>query len=276
MRCDRMADLIADDALGLLPPAEGARLRRHIEEGCPACAAELVSMREAVGLLPYALPDAEPSPEARGRLLEAIRNEAARDRRAAQPEVRSEPARTAGGGWWRLAAAALIGAALAGGSVGTLVLRQEQTIASYRKEVETLQGQISSQQEALASLERQVRDATASIQMVSAPGISVVDLAGQGTLASASARVFWDPLQGTWRLYGANLPPPAAGRTYQLWLITAEAKISAGVFDAAAHAPAAGTVRLPQGAHAVAAAVTDEPAGGSPQPTGSIVLLGNI
>ncbi len=275
MRCDHMADLIADDALGLLQPAEGARLRRHIEAGCPGCAAELASLRETVAFLPGAQQAAEPSPEVRARLLETIRNEAARDRHAAQPEVRIEPTRT-GGAWWRMAAAALLGAALAGGVASALVLRQEKTIASYRDMVETLDAQIYRQEEALASLERQIRDATASIQMVSAPGISVVDRAGKGTLASASARVFWDPLQGTWLLYGAKLPPPPAGRTYQLWLITADAKVSAGLFDAAAHSPAAGTVRLPEGAHAVAAAVTDEPAGGSPQPTGSILLLGKI
>ncbi|HEU5180824.1 MAG TPA: anti-sigma factor, partial [Candidatus Polarisedimenticolia bacterium] len=66
------------------------------------------------------------------------------------------------------------------------------------------------------------------------------------------------------------------GKTYQLWLVTAQAKISAGVFDPSSE-EAAGSVAVPTDAGAVvAAAVTPEPAGGSPQPTGKIILLGKI
>lgn len=272
MRCDDMRELLAHEVLGLLQPAEAARLNRHLEAGCPACAAERASLHEAAGAIPWALPAEEPSHGARARLLETIRKERPRGRASGT----IEPSRGAGAGWGRMAASALVGAALAGGAAGTMVVRQQRAMNAYRDTVSGLQSRIERQEEDLASLERQVRDATTSIQMVSAPGISVVDLAGQGDLASASARVFWDARQGTWRLYSANLPPPQAGRTYQLWVITADQKISAGVFDAAAPIPAAGIVEVPEGAQAVAAAITDEPAGGMPQPTGSILLLGKI
>jgi len=56
------------------------------------------------------------------------------------------------------------------------------------------------------------------------------------------------------------------------------ARISAGVFEpVAAGEAAAGQVRTPAAAGPVlAAAVTDEPEGGSPQPTGSILPLGKL
>ena len=104
----------------------------------------------------------------------------------------------------------------------------------------------------------------------------MIDLQGQEDLSGSAARVFWDVRRGSWRLYADNLPPAGAGKTYQLWLVTAQAKISAGVFDPASE-EASGSVALPADAGTVvAAAVTPEPEGGSPQPTGKIILLGKI
>jgi anti-sigma-K factor RskA len=71
-----------------------------------------------------------------------------------------------------------------------------------------------------------------------------------------------------------RLPAPAAGRAYQLWLVTASAKISAGTFspDAGGDAVVRATYALPATALA-AVAVTDEPAAGSAQPTTAPLLL---
>ena len=136
-----------------------------------------------------------------------------------------------------------------------------------------MRAQLESQSASLASLQRQVLQAQNAIRMAGAPGVRVVDLAGQAALSASAARVFWDAKGDAWQLYAANLPPPPAGKTYQLWLITASAKISAGTFTS----EGSGRVVVPREAgEVVAAAVTDEPEGGSPQPTGSILLLGKI
>ena len=71
-----------------------------------------------------------------------------------------------------------------------------------------------------------------------------------------------------WTFVARNVPVPGAGRTYQLWLVTPTAKISAGTFmpspdgEVTMHA----THALPNNSPATVA-VTDEPEGGSPQPT---------
>jgi anti-sigma-K factor RskA len=87
--------------------------------------------------------------------------------------------------------------------------------------------------------------------------------------------MFWDPRTGRWTLVAHDLPALRTGRTYQLWIITTEGrKISAGTF-----APVGGNA-LVQAAYALpgnalgAIAVTEEPAGGVPQPTGEIVISG--
>ncbi len=262
MRCEELRDLIPLHALDLLEAGEAAALREHLGGGCPRCAAELASMRETAGLLPFALAPEEPSPMARARLLASI----AKDRGTARPAGR--PAARAA---WRIALAAAAAAALSGVLVGGALVRRHEV------EARALRAAVEDQAEELASLRRQVLRAQESIQLAGAPGVSVVDLAGQRPDEGSAARVFWDRRRGDWRLYAAGLPPAGAGRTYQLWILTAEEKLSAGLFDPSAREPGGGTFLMPEGSGpAVAAAVTVEPEGGSRQPTGPVVMLGRI
>jgi len=76
-------------------------------------------------------------------------------------------------------------------------------------------------------------------------------------------------------VYSAVLPPLAEGKTYQMWLVPKSgAPISAGVFSPAHGARQLWTAEVPLNTEVKAFAVTIEPAGGVPQPTGPKVLLG--
>ena len=88
--------------------------------------------------------------------------------------------------------------------------------------------------------------------------------------------MFWDHSRNAWTLVAHNLPMPRAGRTYQLWLMTPTSKISAGTFmpEHNGEAMVRATYALARDSLR-AVAVTDEPAGGMPQPTGSYVVVGN-
>jgi anti-sigma-K factor RskA len=108
--------------------------------------------------------------------------------------------------------------------------------------------------------------------------VQVVALAGGEPQPGARGRIFWDRARGEWRFYAAELRPPGPGRTYELWLIDdRNRKIPAGTFDVDARGEGELHVSLKVDAGTiVAAAVTDEPAGGVAQPTGSIQLVGAI
>lgn len=255
-----MKDLLPLHAVGLLGTEEEAILIEHLNAGCPRCAAELASVSEALHLLPFAGPLEEPSPMAKARLMAAVRKDL---RRGKEP--------LAAAGWGRTLAAPLAAGVVVALLAGIVMGRREAVLTAE------LRGRIDSQREELAALREQVRGARESIQLVSSPAVKVIDLVGQAQRPDSAARVFWDRRRASWRLYADNLPPAGAGKTYQLWLVTASAKISAGTFDPAAGGEASGGIVLPPGADpVVAAAVTDEPAGGSPQPTGTILLLGKI
>jgi hypothetical protein len=78
--------------------------------------------------------------------------------------------------------------------------------------------------------------------------------------------------------YTGTLPAPAAGRSYQLWLVPVSGNpISAGVFAPDSGGRASVVLPpLPVGVTAKAFAVTIEPAGGMPQPTGPKVQIGAV
>src|SRR5437867_389335 len=73
-----------------------------------------------------------------------------------------------------------------------------------------------------------------------------------------------------------DLPPAPAGRTYQLWAIEkGRAPVSVGTFNPAPNGRAVITLPMPAGVKPDLSAVTDEPAGGSPQPTQQPFLVGS-
>jgi anti-sigma-K factor RskA len=74
----------------------------------------------------------------------------------------------------------------------------------------------------------------------------------------------------------AGLPAPPPGKAYQLWAIAGgNAPVSAGVFSVDANGTGSLSVAPLPGVSAVNAfAVTLEPAGGRPAPSGEMYLLG--
>jgi hypothetical protein len=96
------------------------------------------------------------------------------------------------------------------------------------------------------------------------------------TLTSAGAkepyaRMFWDRARNSWTFIAHNMPALRTGRTYQLWLVTTKSKISAGTFSTR-NGEAVVIARAVLSDPLSAVAVTEEPEGGVPQPTGAIIV----
>ena len=103
--------------------------------------------------------------------------------------------------------------------------------------------------------------------------VAVMSLTSAGAKAPY-ARMFWDTARNTWILAAHNMPELRAGRTYQLWLVTKTAKISAGTFSPT-NGEAVVRATYPLARDSLEAiAVTEEPAGGVPQPTGVPIIAG--
>jgi anti-sigma-K factor RskA len=116
-----------------------------------------------------------------------------------------------------------------------------------------------------------------AVHALQASDLSLVSLASQ-TQPSAHGRVLWDRDHNRWHLAIFDLKPPPPGKTYELWFITTDgAKVRADTFDPDASGTVMVSVAVPPNLGAIKmAAVTDEPAGGVPQPTGTIQLAGQV
>jgi anti-sigma-K factor RskA len=93
---------------------------------------------------------------------------------------------------------------------------------------------------------------------------------------SSTGSIYWDVARHKW-IVCANLPQVPTDKTYQLWIVTGKARTSAGLMkiDETGHGHLAvdlsdRTDRLQ------VAALTVEPEGGSPQPTGDILAVAKL
>ena len=114
----------------------------------------------------------------------------------------------------------------------------------------------------------------ALLAAMAGPDVKIVPLSTKG--ATRMGRMFWNRSSNDWTMVVYTMRPPKAGMTYQVWLVTNGAKISAGTFtpDSTGHAFMQAKYALDRNA-LKAVAVTEEPAGGMPSPTGPIVVSGS-
>jgi anti-sigma-K factor RskA len=254
-------------ALGALTAAERSAFEAHLAS-CALCAADVRALSGVTDALARAVPQTEPPSELRARVLAS----ASRD-----PNVGSGFNRTASSTHvfipWLAAAASLVLAVALGayavqlrGRVGTL----EERLREAMLRADASERQIADARRAGAAAEAQVA-------VLAAPDLTRIDLAGRPVAPQASARAYWSRSRGL-VFTASNLPALPPGRVYQLWVLAAQPTppISAGwllkpdasgrvnvLFDTAPDLP------KPQ-----KMAVTIEPEGGVPAPTGDMYLLG--
>lgn len=280
-----LRDSLAAAALDALPARERDAVLAHAAS-CEECGLELAALRDATAALATLAPAAR---------VDAVRGDAIRTRllarTAADRRLRMGPAspaspggvvaREAGaprplsierGRWSRPAWVAMAASVALAASVGALY--------AVARERSDLRAALAASDRESAAASARLDDAAVSlgrlqgtISSLTGPSVRVVELTTAGTKQPV-ARMFWDRSTNTWTMFAHNLRQPASGKTYQLWLVTRDAKISAGTF-----LPNAGGSAMVSAQYALrdplqAIAVTIEPTGGVPQPTGPIVIIG--
>ena len=245
-----LRDLAAAYALGALEPDE-ARAFERLLESSPELAREVDELREVGGLLVSGVPAVHPDPAFRSRVLDRV----AREREAVSP-------RSAGAVWLpRLA-----WAAAAAGIVGAVLLAQQRRemgarLATLERQRDSLTGELASQRETLDA----ILGATTQFRLTS-PGDPQPGL-----------QVFWNRPSNVWVLHAVALQPAPPGRVYQLWFLRGGEAIPASTFNSRADGELVVTVPGPADRVGLTgAAITEEPIGGSPQPTSTPILVGSV
>lgn len=141
-----------------------------------------------------------------------------------------------------------------------------------RHDIQQLQAQLNAAQ---AKAAQDVATMRAYADVVAAPDTVSITLQEQAGGPPGQAHVLYNQRLGL-AVYAGQLSPPPAGKSYQLWLVPASGvPVNAGLV-AANQQNGAVVVHLQQGLPGRAFAVTVEPEGGSPQPTGPKVLVGGL
>ncbi len=172
----------------------------------------------------------------------------------------------------RFAAAALLALALWGASDRSALRRE---LAELRGKDTELQTKLAAVHEQLTSANGEIVRLQLQARIVSAPDMHPVVLAGLATAAGSTARTFISPRDGKALFYAYGLPAVPQGKQYQLWFIAGGKPVSGGVFDVDAGGNASLLVdHVAPLASIQAWAVTLEPTGGLPSPSGAMVLKG--
>jgi anti-sigma-K factor RskA len=261
-KADQFRDLIEAYALGSLDPEDRASVEAHLAAGCAECGKALEESRWLVSQLAYLAPDAQPSDMLRGRLLKTVRADAAKS-----------PAYTSGKSeiplwmWGAVAAAVLF------------ALYNVYDAQKERAIIADLQKQVAQQLEEQRHEQQQLALAHREAVILTDPrSVKISMPAGSKNLP---------PLQATWHaalgivVSGQNLPVPGGTRTLQLWLIP-KAPGGKPIPSLAVRPDPDGKFHLlvqnppdSQG-DTKALAITEEPEGGSPQPTTTPIWVGTV
>lgn len=261
---DQFRELIEAYALGALDPEERRSVATHLASGCVECSKALAESQWLVSQLAYLAPEAAPSDVLRGRLLKTVLAEAAEAKaRSSQPARPTVPA------WMWAAVAAVVLFAFYNAYQAHILVRRIQETESALHEQLRVREEIA-QQLSLARREAAILTDPASIK-----------------IAMPTDRKDTLPMQATWHaalgivVSSHMLPAPEGHRTLQLWLIPKAPGAKPmpsltlrpdadGKFDLLVAEPPEVQSRTK------ALAITEEPEGGSPQPTSAPIWVGTV
>ncbi|HSP95589.1 MAG TPA: anti-sigma factor [Thermoanaerobaculia bacterium] len=252
---ERLEELAALQALGLPLGEETAEFARHLDEGCPLCEELLSEFRDAAGALSVGVPPLQPRPELRAKILGSLPG--SRFERAAAAPSASRAA------WWLAAAAAVL---------FVIAAWDDARLRRQREDLRSQTAQLSTQ---LSSAQAEAARRDLRVRVLESEDVRILFLGGKDPQPSARAKVFWSEKAKTGVILAGNLAPLPPDRQYELWVFAEGKPVAAGVFDADASGRALFESKALTGlAAAQNFAVTIEPRGGVPQPTGPIVLVG--
>ena len=248
--------------LGALEPDERHAFETHLAS-CDLCASEVRSLGLVTAGLAQTVPQVTPRPALRDRVLLAV---GAREARNHETSARH---RWAMGDW--LAYAACVALATV---AGLYALNLRSRVESLEARLEVAQTRLAAADRAMVDARRVAFETQSAMAVLAAADLTRVDLQGAPAAPQAAGRALWSRQSGM--VFAAtNLPPLPTGRIYQVWLVAGGPPVSAGLVAPDETGRGVAIFRTPVDvAGPVTVAVTIEPEGGVPAPTGAFYLVG--
>ncbi|MBO0727310.1 MAG: anti-sigma factor [Blastocatellia bacterium] len=279
MTLDEVKELAPLYVIGALDEKTAHDLEASLHSASADQQRTVATWRDVAALLPQALPLQTPPDYLKERLLHRVAEEAQetpietaiaestlekiadQTERKVLPFIQPRRAESRTARWLLIAATALFAF-----TAGYLFIKNAKLV----RELDAMAHERDDLSNEMAAWKQKVDD-------IVSPRTRVIAMVGDET-PQANAKVVWDTEAQQWAIYIFDLPAPPSDKQYQLWYVTANAKISAWVFSTDGLGRANFKLTLPPEALSglAATAVTLEPKGGSPQPTSKFYLKASI
>jgi hypothetical protein len=244
MRCEELKDMFELYALGLLEPAEKDEIDAHLGRECEACHKSLKEALAVNAMFLSHAPDVVPPSRLKRRVMAGVGVE-----------------RSSWSWLWALAAACMLVVAL---WVSVQERQRTTELAQARQQII----QISSERDRLEQ----------AMAFLNQPETQQVNF-GRDQPAPPRGKVFVNDRLGV-LLIASNLPPPGAGKTYEMWIIPKGAGAAprpAGLFQSTGQGTAMHILSGPvDPANLSAIAVSVEPEAGSSAPTTPPIVVAPV
>ena len=144
-------------------------------------------------------------------------------------------------------------------------------------QISQLQNEISGLHDTLASQSNSLEQIIANLPQSPPSNVITVSVKGTDVQPHAHGQLIADPKEQSAVLVISGLPKLEANKTYQVWLIEGDKPVSAGLLTVDENGQGVVIVTSEEAISSFKAlAISIEPEGGSPQPTGDIVVSSDI
>ena len=263
---DKFREMVEAYALGALDAEDRVAFEAHLASGCADCEKALREARWLVSHLGYLAPESTPSPELKDRLMRVVVSEAGVLPFASQkPKKSTVPVLL-----WMGVAAMLL-----------LTLYSGWTARRLSDQVKDMQTQMAAEREKRAGLEKELA-ATKQEAMMRAiwtnpESTKIMLLPSDKQMPSLEAK--WHSKLGI-AVAGYQVPKAPENHVFQLWLIPKDGSkpMPSVTFWPAADGSLAKVITHPEESipEVKALAITEEPSGGSAQPTSTPIWVGAV
>jgi anti-sigma-K factor RskA len=264
----QIEELLPFYALDALTDDEKSQVEAYLREH-PEMREQIKEMQSASSALPYSVPPMEPSSRVKESLMARVAAEAKGRSMISEPKQASRPREMQNIFQFLSFGFAVVAV------VWAVVLNIQ--LNQMRSEVSTLKGALVSQSTALEKINQSIEQINTKLPEANPSSAVTISLKGTSVQPKAQGELIANPNNQTAVLVITGLPKLEAGKTYQVWLIDAAGPKSAGLLsvDTGGQGVVVVSSNTTIGSFQVLA-ISVEPAGGSVQPTGDIVMSGNL
>jgi anti-sigma-K factor RskA len=260
----RIEELLPFYALDALNDEERELVESYLAEH-PEAREQMNDLHSGVSALPYGIPPVEPPRHVKESLMRRV-NADAQARVHSSVQTAPEPTRRLP--WFEN----LFRVVSLGAAVAAIIW-----VIGLNRQVSHLQNEIAGLHDTLAAQSNSLEQIIANLPKSPPSNVITISLKGTDVQPHAHGQLIADPKEQSAVLIVAGLPRLEANKTYQVWLIDGDKPVSAGLLTVDENGQGVVIVTSDEAISTFKSlGISVEPEGGSPQPTGEIVVLSDL